>query len=359
MQKFFIWAKFLVKKAWTVIVVVSVVFGFYAYFHEKVPNVKFTVVGDPNVFDVYKSVSDLEIFFREKNIEKENLNLKIYTIKVENNGESDVLKASYDDGLPWGFSVVNGEIVSEVRVVGGNSDYLNSSINPKIVDGKVEFDRVIFEHGKYFVLEFLVLHSKAERPSLNTFGKIAGIDKFLVFRELQPAQGSIWKQLLGDGGFVIHIARLILYTFVFIVLLVGVIFSVDFYSKVKTKIQENKRDKRFKEYLAREPILNQDLVLFLNNLYVKNDVTGLKKFRNELKDEAGLIASIEAFKKVEYTKDPFKENYFIVSGDYLIHSYFNKDLLKALIINDGKTKKMDPSLKVELNKIIPYMNKLK
>ena len=113
----------LFKKAWAVVIIVSVLFSFYTYIHEKTPNIRFTINRDTNVFDINKSVNDLDVFFLGRDIEKENLNLKIYNIKVENSGESDVLENFYDGDLPWGFFVNSGDIVSPPKIVRSSSKY--------------------------------------------------------------------------------------------------------------------------------------------------------------------------------------------------------------------------------------------
>lgn len=348
------------RKTWTVIVVVSVLFGFYSYFHEKKPDVQFMIVGDPNVFDVYKSVNDLEIFFRDKDIEKENLNLKIYTIRVENSGEADILKNSYDDSLPWGFSMDNGEIVSDPRIVKSNSQYLESNLNPRLENGKVEFQKVILEHGKYFIMEFLVLHKKIVAPSLITFGKIAGVDQFIVSRDSEQGKRPALSILL-EGSLILHLIKLIVYTTISIILLVITAFIFDRIDKFKIKRNEKKRKAIFQGYVDNDPILNSELALFLEDLYVKSDLYGLKKFRKRLKNEEGLIFELE--KKEDSGKEDWISHatYSPSNQAFVFPSqlYYNADLLKKLVRSENNMKVFDPSLKIELNKLVPYMNKPK
>jgi hypothetical protein len=348
------------KKAWTAIVVVSVLFGFYSYFHEKKPDVQFTIVGDPNVFDVYKSVNDLEIFFRNKDIEKEDLNLKIYTIRVENSGEADILKNSYDDSLPWGFSIDDGEIVSDPRIVKSNSQYLELNLNPKLENGHVEFQKVILERGKYFIMEFLVLHKKERAPSLLTFGKIAGIDQFIVSKDSEQERRPALTILL-EGSLIMHLIKLIVYTTISIVLLLVAVFISDRIEKIKIKRSEKKRKIIFHEYTDNDPILNQDLALFLEDLYVKNDLYGLKKFRKRIKDERGLLSELEKRDKqndkdwISYDSNHSLDQSFI----FPFKQYYNPDMLKKLLRVENNIKTIEPNLKIELNKLIPYLNKIK
>jgi hypothetical protein len=349
-----------IKKAWTAIVVVSVLFGFYSYFHEKRPDVQFTIVGDPNVFDVYKSVNDLEIFFRDKNIEKEDLNLKIYTIRVENTGEADILKNSYDESLPWGFSIENGEIVSDPRVVKSNSQYLESNLNPRLENGHVEFQKVILERGKYFIIEFLVLHKKDNAPSILTFGKIAGVDQFIVLRDSEQGKKPTLNILL-EGSVIMHLIKLIVYTTFSVILLIVIAFISDRIEKIKIRRKEKKRRIIFQEYTENEPILDSDLSLFLEDLYVKSDLYGVKKFRKRMKDEKGLLSELSKG-DTRNDKDWIAHTaYHSMDEGFLfpLRQYYNKDLLGKLVMVENNTKTLNPNLKIEINKLIPYLNKIK
>lgn len=360
MERLFSRIRDFVKKAWSLVAILSIIFGFYAYFHEKKPDIQFTIIGDPNVFDVYKSVSDLEVYFQGKNVEKENLNLKVYTIKVENNGESDILKSLYDDNLPWGFSIENGDVVNEVRIVRSNSPYLDLNLKPKVRDGSIEFEKVIFEHGKYFVVELLVLHKKSDIPVLVPFGKIAGIDQFVVARDSEQEKKPVWRQLL-DGSFIVHLTRWIVYTVISILLLLLLAFSSEKINQIREERIRKKRETVFQDYVSNEPILNPDVVSLLKDVYVRDGLSGLKKFRKELKNEKKLISEVEKTSEYEYIHSAFGDGpYHVMAGQSFPYDFlnFDKELLRRLILTSNDTKILDSSLKAELNKALSHLNKI-
>lgn len=357
LPKLFLW----LKKAWSIIAIFSVVFGFYVYFHEKKPDVQFTIIGDANVFDIYKSVNDLEVFFLGKNIEKENLNLKIYSISVENTGEADILKNLYDDNLPWGFEVKNGDIVSAPRIARSSSQYLDSALNPKTVEKRVEFDKVIFEHEKYFVIEFLVLHKKSESPIIVPFGKIAGVDNFKVLVDSEQGRETVLNQLI-SGGLIMHLIRLFVYTFISILLLVTIVFIIDGIDKIKIKREEKEREKIFQDYLDKEPILNPEVVLFLKNLYIKSGLYGFKKINKRLKNQKFLIQELEKERDIDVWRNTLSpvttHPVAAINNSYFTFDYYDRSLLRNLIKEKDGSKAIDPSLKAELNRAMPYFNNI-
>ncbi len=347
----------LIKSAWQFIVVISVIFGFYAYFHEKKADVQFEIIADPNVFDVYKSVNDLAIYFQGKDIEKENLNLKVYDIRIENSGESDILKNFYDDSLPWGFSIDNGEIVSDPRTIKSNSEYLDLNLKPKIKENKIEFEKVIFEHGKYFIVEFLILHKKNEIPKLIPFGKIAGIDSFDVIRNADQEKRSFLNQLT-NGGIAIHLIRLFAYTSISVLLLLAYVFISDRIEKMKEKRKENRRAEIFQEYLNKNPILIPEVALFLNDLYSKGNLHALIRFRKKMKNERSLLYELEKSMEMKRIYPESVNSFHSLGQNFMFGNYYNEELLNSLVKRENDIQIIEPSLKAELNKLIPYLNKV-
>jgi len=171
--------KYIKKIPWSLFgVVLTLVFGFFAVysaFHERKPNILFEITNEINVLDIRKPLEELSISFMGEDIEKRNLNLRIFTVRIENNGEVDILQNHYDADDVWGIQVNHARII-EARFMDSNSDYLKSKINPNIIEeNKIEFNKIIFEKGNYFIVEILVLHMKEEYPEVISIGKIAGI----------------------------------------------------------------------------------------------------------------------------------------------------------------------------------------
>ena len=63
----------------------SLVFAYFAIQQPKA-GVTFETISEANVFEVHRTLDDLDIIFRGQNIQEKNLNLKIFTISVFNSG---------------------------------------------------------------------------------------------------------------------------------------------------------------------------------------------------------------------------------------------------------------------------------
>jgi hypothetical protein len=144
------------KTHWGIVgVVLTIAFGIsglYSYFHTPKPNILYEIISESNVIDLHKPLDELTIYFKNENIKENNLNLRIYTIQISNNGELDILQSFYDQNINWGLKVNNGKILNDVRIVNTNSEYLKSNLSPQVFnDNSVIFKKVIFEKNNIFL----------------------------------------------------------------------------------------------------------------------------------------------------------------------------------------------------------------
>lgn len=303
------WTQKIEKKfAWGFIgVLVSMVFGIvglYSFVHEKKPDINFEIVGETNLLDVRKPLSDLMISFEGQDIQKNNLNLRILTLRIENTGEVDILQNFYDNANPWGCKIQDGKVV-EIRTIGSNSGYLKNNLQPTVTQGNnIRFNKVIFERGRYVILEILVLHSKERLPELLPYGKIVGIDNMTPKKSwLENDKPSFLSQLF-YGGFWVQIVRPIIYLFSFIALMGIIITITELISSIKVK----SRKKKIEKFMRLNSIAYTEKYKALFDLYINNGLEELKRLQRLLDNEENLVREIENFKKRKiYIENPNRE----------------------------------------------------
>ena len=213
-------------------------FSIYVFFDGENPNITFDIVNEVNVFDVHKPLDELNIYFREEDIQQKNLNLLIISIKIENTGNLDILQNFYDENVVFGLQVDNGQII-ESRLVDSNSEYLMSNLNLETVNNTVEFSKLIFEENKYFIIEILVLHDKNEGPTLVPLGKIAGIEKMEVKKSYTERQSFF--DALFSGSLVVQMIRLPIYLLTFFAFLLFIASISDQIDKRRIRRRKHQR----------------------------------------------------------------------------------------------------------------------
>lgn len=230
-------------------IIIAIVFGLYAIFSEDKPNISLVVINTTNVLDVHAPIKDLKIEFQGEDIQKEELNLRIITLKMVNDGEIDILQNHYDMHDTWGIKVNGGEII-EVRLVESNSEYIESNLNPRLVkdEGLIELEKIIFDRGKYFVLEILVLHEKQDVPMILPLGKIVGIEEIKVSEIASESEEVNYFKEAFSGGVGVQLARTLAYSFVFIGL-VGLALLISFVlSGINKSRIKNSRRNEFRKF---------------------------------------------------------------------------------------------------------------
>ena len=202
------------KIFWGIILIFLAAIAFYNFFHEKKLEITYEIISESNVLDIHKPLKDLTIFFKDENIQKKNLNLKVYTIRVYNTGELNIRQDDFDKNLPWGLEVKQGKIINKARLINTNSEYLMSNLEPTVLDtNKLEFKKIIFERNKFFIVELLVLHSKVQLPSILPIGKIAGVEENEPLKSFVASKEKSFIETFFAGGIILNLIRAIFFSF--------------------------------------------------------------------------------------------------------------------------------------------------
>ena len=256
----------------------------YLALQQPEPGVAFETIGETNVLDPRRPLQDLNIVFRGQNVQEQNLNLRILTIRVANIGDVDILPSHYDQDDDWGMAFTNGKVI-EARLIDANSDYLRSKVVPQYLStDAVIFPKVIFEKAAFFVVEVLLLHSKNDSPSFSSIGKIAGIEDVTVLpRSLDRQEVSFTKELL-QGSILIQLTRAIIYFVGSIVVLVGIVFALIGIGDGFNRVNRRRRRRRIRQSQTIRRIDEEDIKEFLISRYAANGDAWLKQLRRVLRE---------------------------------------------------------------------------
>ena len=208
---------------------------YYQFIYEKQPDIFSQIISKINVLDIHEPLKDLQILFQGDNIQEKNLNLRIFTIRIENTGEIDILQNHFDQSDNWGIKVENARII-ETRLVSSNSEYIKNNLSPQIQeDNIVKFNKIIFDQNDYFTIELLVLHDKNNPPRLYQTGKIAGIQEnnfeISAIEKKEPFLESLFH-----GNWVVQVVRAIIYFLIFVIIIIIV-------ASISIILEEQKRKK--------------------------------------------------------------------------------------------------------------------
>ena len=365
------------KFAWSILgVFLAIVFGvftLYPVFHKDKPAISINIINEANVLDIHKPLEDLNISFQGEDIQQKNLNLRIFTVRIMNNGQVDILQNFYDSDDVWGLQVENGRII-ESRFVDSNSDYIREKINPQMVakENIVHFSKIIFEKQKFFILEILVLHAKEQTPNIISLGKIAGIDKIEVKATIEGEdKGSFFNRVI-EGNAGVHTVRAIGYFISFIIIAAIIIFTVIGFTELidyfKKKARRNKA-RIFAGLMTPTEGIGQSKLL---DLYVKSGPEILGRIQILLENENKIRSRIKSDRKMKKVdKVRYRELERGEFADIYTHSHDIAPLgiyytLLPELVKDGLIKLgekdeviIDSEFKDSLKKLIELLEKEK
>ena len=245
---------------------------------EPDPKMTYEILRETDVLDVRTPVEDLQITFQNQDIQGENLNLRIYAMRVVNNGEVDILQTQYDLDEIWGLQVIDGRVI-EARLIEASSGYLSTKANPQVIrEDIVEFDKAIVEKGEFFAFNMLVVHDKDVTPEIIPLGKIAGIDEIVLTRVPVKVEGPGFLSDLFGGGWAVQLVRAILFLMsaaVVLGLFAAIVLSYSFFTAAI-------RRRRIGNSVVMKTLTSQKQRDLLSEVYLHHGMAGVSDLREKL-----------------------------------------------------------------------------
>jgi hypothetical protein len=155
---------------------IGLVFGLAQYFfpYNQRTSIKFFLRDEINVVSVSSDIEKLNIYFNNRDIKKDSLNLRIFKIRLKNDGDKSISEKDFAS-IPFGLKVVSGSLIF-VKLKSSN-EYLNNNINPTIVDStEIHLNKCILDEGDFIDFEILAIHKLNKAPELIPLGKVANLE---------------------------------------------------------------------------------------------------------------------------------------------------------------------------------------
>lgn len=158
----------------------AILWSVYTYFYpiNQNPNITIYLKNASNVFEINGENKDIKILVRDKDILKEKLNLRVITLKIINDGKSDISPNDFDLlNEPFGIAISKGEIISAEIDAPSLKNLLNIQDKTKSDSLHFIFKSFIFPKKQFFFVRLTLLYSvDKELPLIYSMGRIANAD---------------------------------------------------------------------------------------------------------------------------------------------------------------------------------------
>jgi uncharacterized membrane protein len=280
--------------------VFGIVFGLYQTFiYEKKGQLDISMIPLTRVFDIHKSIGGLEISYEGESLRKNNQALWIVSVNVENSGNAEINKNSYDGDAPLGLIIDGGKIVDTPTVTSTDS-YIRENIKYSATDKEITFSPIIIDANSGFTTNLLVLGFENKKPSVSIKGKIAGI-KELHLRKLddENARSTVWyREIFAPGIWWVQLSRMVLYAISFILSLIILAFMIAYMGSIRDNIKKrkdkSKRQEKINNYKQDDAISKERRVI--SEIYIAKGNIGLLSAYNSMKTA---VSRAQTYEKLE------------------------------------------------------------
>lgn len=296
----------------------SFVFGIYAFFYNKSPSLSLYKTSEINVLEINRSLDDLKIFYKDEDIKNSNKNIKIINLQIKNDGKIDITQNMYDDELPWGILIEEGNIV-QARVIDASNNYLLKNLEPSIINNSIVFNKTIIESGESFSIELVVLCENKVPLQYKIIGKIAGINNsnIKIIENNSGQEKSFWSELfIASVG--IHFGRFVLYFLCIIIIIIIIIGITCLVEAIKDYLIHHERKTRIKLVITDDdkgPHFKE-----IQNFYIYHGYNALEDMLSLLNNPKKLESTYQ--KKLSFSKEEDK-NSLPLGKHYLYFSMFS------------------------------------
>lgn len=174
MKKFLEEKKFLLS---IIGLVISTGWALTTYFYPSSQNPNL-IYYQKNVFDAItldQPIDNLTLCFNGDDIRKNGLNIKVFTLKMINDGKSAIRENDYSKNIPFGIEVKNGKVIGvKIAKSSYNDENIEKYLNPRMEDStRAIFDKIVIGKGKSVKFDLVVIHKNKTEPRLEPLGEIA------------------------------------------------------------------------------------------------------------------------------------------------------------------------------------------
>jgi hypothetical protein len=296
------------KITFTFLTFFAAIISIIAFFSEDKISVNYNILSETNVLDLNADVNKLEIIYDSINLNRNDLNLKIYTLKVENLGNKSLSSSFYEVSDSIGLKIENGKIIAPPEIVQTSSKYLDEKLILKLNgESDLKFSQVILDPKEFFIIKLLVLHNTQNKPQILATGKIVS-QKYIpvITAEIEKSEDKAFIEKIFEGSFLIQIIR-----FLFpLIIITGLVL-------ILALSNGNKHEKKIAEWR------NQNIYEFKNSPYYQEDYDYSKIF--------------DVYKR--YGTYPFLMLASFLENDSLLNSLFKNfkkeigDPLPSIVVN--------------------------
>lgn len=331
----------------------------YAFLQEKKVDLRYEVIANTNVLDFNADISKLEVFYDSTNLKQTKENLRIYTVKIINNGDQIIINEFYDIKEPLGIKLSAGKIIEVPQIIQTSNDYIKRNLKvTNYQKDRISFSQVIIESGEYFIVKLLVLHKKETTPNIISFGKIAGQKSISVVNAIDVKdETSFWSKTY-FGNIWVQLLRLLSYFILGVLIILFIVFvseQIDTYRDKKRRLKMISEFKNLKIY----QYTRMDDAIFdryrLKDSQIFQEMQTLIESEKKLNETYKELTEKLKYKEYRHYRKIGNENNFTHYMERDDFSIINEMINDGIVFKENDRLVINQAMKDTLNKFVIFL----
>ena len=336
---------------------IGTIITIYAFFEDQSVDLRYEIIANTNVLDFNADLNKLEVTYDSTNLKQTKENLRIFTIRVINNGNKAIIKEFYDNNDPVGLKISTGTLIEKPEIIKASNAYIKRTLKVVNYDSKkISFTPIIIEPDEYFIIKLLILHKKGSTPQISSLGKVAGQKEIKVVNSVDVKEQPNFFKTTYYGNIWIQLLRLISYFVVALIIIIIAVFTTQKFDEARENKRKRRMIKGFKLTKSYSYTRMDDAIFdrYLNDgFYNLNSIRNLIKNEDELNEIYNKLSEemkSKEFKRFRRTDENGKYRYY----DYRTWKTIKSMISDGIVIQDNNTLNINPSMKEALSKFLEY-----
>jgi len=307
MKKFIEYIK---KEIWPIIAAIITLSGFSLYnfiFEKNTVSLEYQITNHISALDVRENLSNLDIVYNGRSLTETKENIEIFTIRLINTGNTIIKENDYAN-INFGLKIINGVLIEKPRLISTSNNYLkeNATFNLN-KQNEIYIPKLIIEPNEKIEFKIYMLANQDKKIEIISLGKIAGIKQNIKILTRFPENNKTDLSILFSGGMVVHLIRIIVYTALFITLVLLYAILIDQKRKVRRYINvlKYKKNHNFKisdEGYLKHYIKSRDITISFPIAPLNHKIEVLNHFYKSSNDKniSEVLQKKEVEKLIDY-----------------------------------------------------------
>lgn len=150
------------------------------YINTPESNLEMKILANTSLIDIKEDFPKLNIVYDSIDFINDKKNISITILEIVNTGNKSISTNDYDLKLPFGFKLINANLIKTPELVSSSDSEYFKDIIKNNKENSIILNYKIIDPKEYVQLKFYSIHNNEVKPKIESLGKISGQKKIKI-----------------------------------------------------------------------------------------------------------------------------------------------------------------------------------